>query len=94
MKQNKYSMFAFALLFAVAATTYSSVASADETENVTVTAKTPDQQVADAKHKIALIQQDPGYYYAGASGATHRVHDVNEQELVIRNAQRYPASVH
>ena len=95
MKQTKIRAFTFAfLMFALVGTSVGFTAMADETEQVTVTAKTPEQQVADAKRKITLIQTDPGYYYAGAWGATHRVHDVNEQELIIRNAQRYPASVH
>jgi hypothetical protein len=95
MKHNTLRTFMFAFLFlAVAGTVQSYAARAEEPETVVVTDKTSDEKVADAQHKIAQIQSDPGYYYSGAWGATNRVNDVREQMAIIHNAQRFPASVH
>ncbi len=73
-------------------------------EHMTVTApaanstQTPEQVIAQAKHKIAMIQEDPGFYYQnGTYGERHRVDDVRAQKDIIANAEqqeqsRMPAS--
>jgi hypothetical protein len=92
MKLSTIRTFAFSLLIlmslAVAKTSF-----ADDVEHVTVSGTTPtEDQVALAKHKIALIQTDPGYYYSGAAGALHRKEDVEYERKIIELRERMPAS--
>ena len=88
MKMTKYT-YALILLSLFGTTTYASAY-----ETVTVTgSKWSEADVAHAKHQIALIQMDPGYYYSGASGAVHRVQDVNYFKKIVEQGDRYPASV-
>jgi hypothetical protein len=90
MKQTAFRTIAFTFLvlvsFGVAKTSF-----ADQPEHFTVTGVT-DAQVAEAKHKIGLIQTDPGYYYSGAKGAQHRKEDVAYQRTIIETHDRMPAS--
>ncbi len=81
------------IIFAVLLTVLGyATAQAESFEHVTVTGKWTAQDVEFAKHKIASIQTDPGYYYSGAAGATHRIHDVKAQQAVIDGYSRMPAS--
>jgi hypothetical protein len=89
MKMNKLYTLALLLLSVCATTT-----SFAYDDHVTVTGtKWTEADVAHAKHQIAMIQTSPEYYYSGAAGATHRVHDVNYYKTVVQQGERYPASV-
>ena len=91
MKQSKICHYTLALL--LLSTLGLSSTHAASVEHVTVTGtQWTDADVAHAKHKIAMIQGDSGYYYSGASGALHRIHDVKAYQAIVDNGQRYPAS--
>ena len=80
----------FALLLSVFGL---ATAQAGSYEHVTVTgSQWTEHDVEYAKHKIAMIQTDPGYYYSGAAGAVHRIHDVKQYQAVVDGYQRFPAS--
>ena len=93
MKQSKIRNYTFALLLMSAFGMASAHASSFDTEHVTVTGNHwTNDDVAHAKHKIAMIQSDPGYYYSGAAGAVHRIHDVKAYQAVVDGGERLPAS--
>jgi hypothetical protein len=64
----------------------------DKQEEVQVTAPVTADTITQAKRTIAFIRLDSGYYYSGAAGALHRIHDVKEQQAIIDQADRMPAS--
>lgn len=96
MKKTKFDAQSFAIvLLSIFGTACPALAFEDHVvDHITVTdTKWTEADVVHAKHQIALIQTDPGYYYSGAAGAVHRVHDVNVLKHVIEQGERVPASV-
>jgi hypothetical protein len=92
MKNTAIRKFAFVLVLTSLGTTFGYAASAEGVDHMTVTGPTA-EQVETAKHKISLIQSDPGYYYAGAWGAKHRIQDVRALRQIVERGERLPASV-
>ena len=93
MKQTAIRSFAFTLLILVGVGAAKTSFADEQVDHVTVTGTvSSEDQVVEAKHKIWLIQTDPGYYYSGAAGALHRIQDVAYLRKVVEQHERMPAS--
>ena len=94
MKQSAIRSFAFTLLILVGVGAAKTSFADEQMDHVTVTGTaTSEELVLEAKRKIWLIQTDTGYYYSGAAGALHRIHDVALERNVLAEHERMPASV-
>ena len=89
-KYWRYSLELPVLLTCAASALMQAYPAHGDSENIEVTAPSASKNqilIKEAKEKIALIEEDPGYYYAGAGGALHRIQDVRRMRAIIAQAE-------